>query len=188
MHSGNYLKKLSRLFHTHLQHIRNCLILVGNFQSFMVEAASPADLTGNCDIRQEVHLDSLHSLPGALFTSSAGYVKGEAASGVPPDLCLGSCCKQRPYLVIESNIGSRAGARGFPNWGLVYLQGSAKMLDAAHLPAADALGALQLMGALWFSFGLFDGSFGDFFCGIFCDLCGLCGGLCRSQTPLHVSK
>src|SRR6056297_1879543 len=175
MHSGNYLKKLSRLFHTHLQHIRNCLILVGNFQSFMVEAASPADLAGNCDVRQEVHLDSLHSLAGAFFTSPVGYVKREAAGGVSPDLCFGSCCKQRSYLVIESDIGSWAGARGFPNRGLVYLQGSAKMLDAAHLPASDALRALQLMGARWCSFGLFDGFFGDFFVSLFC---GLCGGFC----------
>ncbi len=52
-----------RLFHGHVQHVRDGLFLILDFQRFAVVACALADLAGNVDVRQEVHLDLRMPLP-----------------------------------------------------------------------------------------------------------------------------
>ena len=64
-------------FHRHVQHFRDVLSLITDFQRLPVITASAADLAGDIDIREEVHLDAHQSVTGTGFAPAALRVEGK---------------------------------------------------------------------------------------------------------------
>ena len=71
------------LLHRHLQHIIDTLSLIFDLQCLPVIAMSFANLTGNVDIRQKVHLNLDDAVALAGFAASALDIEGEAP-GIEP--------------------------------------------------------------------------------------------------------
>ena len=78
-----------------------------------------ADVTGNKDVGQEVHLDLQRSVPVAVLAPPTRDIEAEASTLVAPRLALGKLCEQAADRVEDSDIGCRVGARGTPDWRLV---------------------------------------------------------------------
>ena len=78
-----------------------------------------ADLAGNVDIRQEVHLDLELPVAGAGLAASAADVEAEAPVRVAARLGVGRGGEQVADVVEQVGVGRGVGARRAPDGGLV---------------------------------------------------------------------
>ena len=113
---GYILKVGKSLFHGHVQHVRNVLVLIPDLQGLPVISFSVAHLTGHIYVRQEMHFDLYDPVSGTGFAPSSLYVKGKPALAVASGPCLGRRCKQIPDLVEDPRVGGGIGA-GRPSYG-----------------------------------------------------------------------
>ena len=75
----NVLQQRQRLFHGRFQQVGDGIALVLHLQGFVIVAAAAADVAGDVDIGQEIHLDALQPVALAGFAAPALHVEAEAA-------------------------------------------------------------------------------------------------------------
>src|SRR5687768_11057485 len=86
---GHVREEREPLFDGHLEHVRDALPLVADLERFAVVALPAADLAGDVDIREELHLDLDDPVAGAGFAASTLHVEGEPARAVATQARLG---------------------------------------------------------------------------------------------------
>src|SRR4029079_16642930 len=87
------LEELKRLFNRHIKNVGDRLALEENFQRLAVVALALADIAGDVDIRQEVHLDLDHAVALAGLAAATLDVERETAGLVAARLALGQACE-----------------------------------------------------------------------------------------------
>ena len=92
-------EEVRRLVHCHVQHFGDVLALVAHLQGLPVVALALADLAGDENIRQEVHLDLQNAVAAAGLAPSAPDVEAEAARAVAPAFGLLGGGEQVPDVV-----------------------------------------------------------------------------------------
>ena len=123
-------EELHRLVHRHLQHVGDALAFVADLQGLPVVALALADLAGDEDVRQEVHLDLQHAVAGAGLAPAAPDVEGEPARAVAPALGLRRGGKEVPDVVEKPRIGGGVGAGRAADGALVDVHHLVQVLDA----------------------------------------------------------
>ncbi len=68
---GDVLEELERFADRHVQHVGDGFALVGDLEGLAVVAGAAADLAGDVDVGQEVHLDLDNAIPPAGLTAPA---------------------------------------------------------------------------------------------------------------------
>ena len=99
-----------------------------------------ADLAGDIDVRQEVHLDLHEAVAAAGLAAAALDVEGEAARPVAPHLGIGCGRKQIPDVIEKPGIGGRVGAGGSADGALVDINHLIQGLYALDAAAASGAG------------------------------------------------
>ena len=107
-----------RLLHCHVQHVGDGLFLIFDFQRLPVVTCTLADLAGDVDIRQEVHLDLEDTVALAGLAAASPDVKAEPARAIAPHLGVLCLRKDGADVVEDAGIGGRVGA-GCPANGLL---------------------------------------------------------------------
>ena len=79
---GHVGEERQRVLDRHVQHFVDVLALVPDLQRFPVVTLSPAHITRNINVRQEVHFNLYHTVALASFTTAALDVKAETARHV----------------------------------------------------------------------------------------------------------
>ena len=83
------LEELDRLVDGHVEHVGDRLAAVGHLQRLAVEALAAADVAGDEDVGQEVHLDLDQPVALAGLAAAALDVEAEPARPVAARLGLG---------------------------------------------------------------------------------------------------
>ncbi len=87
-HPRHRLEELQRLLDRHVEHVGDGFALEQHFQRFAVVALALADVAGDVDVGQEVHLDLDDAVALAGLAAAALDVEGEAAGLVAARLRL----------------------------------------------------------------------------------------------------
>ena len=95
------------LAHRHVQHVGDGLAVVGDLERLPVVALAVADLAGNVDIRQEVHLNLDLAVSLAGLAAAARHVEREAPGAVAAHAALRHGGKERPQVVPQADVGGR---------------------------------------------------------------------------------
>ena len=132
--------------HRHVQHIGDGLFLVLDLQGLAVVAGPLADLAGDVDVGQKVHLDLQNAVALAGFASAALDVEAEPPRPVPPHLGVLGLGKDGPDVVEHPGVGGGVGARGPPDGLLVDANHLVDVFQPVHpvALAGAAAGAVQL--------------------------------------------
>src|SRR5437868_14728885 len=126
-------EELHCLIDTHREHMADALALVLDRQRFLIEATTAARIAQHPHIRQEIHLDLLHSLTFAGLAATAGRVEREACRVVAAHARLGGFGEQAADRVPESDVSRWAGARRLAYRRLIHFQNSVDSLPAGDL-------------------------------------------------------
>ena len=113
------LEEGQRLFHGHVQDLRNVLPLIAHLQSLAVVAFAAADLAGYVDVSQEMHLDLNDAVARAGFAAPAPHVEAEAPLLVASCLCVGRLREEVADQVEGAGIGRRVRAGRPADRGLI---------------------------------------------------------------------
>jgi hypothetical protein len=92
-----------------------------DIEGLPVIAAAPANITGNIDIREEVHLDFHDTITAASLTAPPLHIEGESARGIPPDLRLRELGEQISDEGEDACVRGRIRPRGSTDGGLIHL-------------------------------------------------------------------
>ncbi len=116
----------------HLEDVGDRATLVVDLQRLAVVALALADLAGDVDVGQELHLDLEDPVALAVLAPATLDVEAEPPRTIAADARLGDAGEQLADRREEAGIGGRVGARGPPDGALVDLD-----------DLVDVLGALQ---------------------------------------------
>ena len=133
-------KELGGIVDGHLQDVGDRLAAELHLQRLAGVATSLADVAGDVDVGQEVHLDLDHPVARAGLAPPAGDVEGEATRLVAADLGLGQLGEEVADVGEDAHVGGRVAARGPADRRLVDVDDLVDVLDALDL--------LVLAGAL----------------------------------------
>ena len=86
---GTALNRLGRLFHRHVEHVGDRLVPVTHLQRLAVVAFALADVAGDIDVGQKVHLDLDDAVALAGFAAAALDVEREPPRQIAARLGLG---------------------------------------------------------------------------------------------------
>ena len=86
---GTALNSADGLLHRHVEHVGDGLLAIFHFQRFAVVALALADVAGDVDVRQEVHLDLDDAVALAGLAAPALHIEGEAPRRIAARLGLG---------------------------------------------------------------------------------------------------
>ncbi len=116
-----------------------------HLQRLAVVAAAVADVAGDVDVGQEVHLDLDQAVALARLAAAALDVEAEAAGLVAARLALGQAGEPVADLGEGAGVGRRVGARGAADRRLVDVDHLVEMLEAGDLlvRAGEDAGAVQ---------------------------------------------
>ena len=139
---GHRLEELQRLLDRHVEHLGDRLALEVHLERLAVVARAVADLAGDVDVGQEVHLDLDGAVAGARLAAAALDVEGEPARQVAADLGLGRLGEQPADVVEHAGVGRRVGPRRAPDRALVDVDDLVDELDAGDraVPARHGRG------------------------------------------------
>ena len=135
-------EEVHRLLDRHVQDLGDRLALVVHLERLAVVARAVADLAGDVDVRQEVHLDLDRAVAGAGLAAAALDVEREPALLVAAHLGLGRGREQLAHVVEDTGVRRRVGPRRTPDRRLVdvdHLVDLVQALDAA-VPARGRCG------------------------------------------------
>ena len=126
---GMVLKKCKRLLDGHVQHLGNVLALIAHLERLAVVALALADLAGDVNIRQEVHLDLQQAVAGAGLAAAAANVEREAPGAVAAQLGVLRGGEKAADIVKQPGIRRRVGARRAADGTLVDVDDLVQMLQ-----------------------------------------------------------
>ena len=124
LNGGKPLKEGKSLLHRHFQNVINVFSFIVYVQRIAVIALSLADVAGDVNVGQKVHLDAFDAVALAGLTASALDVKGEASRLKSLGSGVARLGKELADIPKEPRVGGRIGARRAPDGALV---------DADHL-------------------------------------------------------
>ena len=141
-------EELGRLVDGHVQDVGDRLVLVTDLQGLPVVAGAVADLAGDVDVGQEVHLDLERAVALAGLAASALDVEGETPGSVAAHLRLGHGREDLADVVPHAGVGGGIGPRGTSDRRLVHVDHLVQVLHASHrlVPAGYAAGAVEAVG------------------------------------------
>ena len=116
---GHGLEKQERLRHRHREDLRDVLTLVAHLERLAVVTLRLADLAGDVDVRQEVHLDLDEPVALTGLAASALDVEREASGLIAAHPRVGRPGHERPDQGEDAGICGGVGAGGAPDRGLV---------------------------------------------------------------------
>ena len=105
--TGWLAKKLEGLLAGQVQHLGDVLALELDVQRVPVVAGPLADLAGDVDVGQEVHLDLDRPVAGAGLAAAALHVEREPTGQVAPDLGLVGLGEELADVVEHAGVGGR---------------------------------------------------------------------------------
>ena len=111
LHALHGLEELGRLLDGHIEDLGDRLALEQDLQGLAVVALALADVAGDVDVGQEVHLDLDQPVALAGFAAAALDVEAEATGLVPADFRLVGLREQLADLVEHARVGRRVRAR-----------------------------------------------------------------------------
>ncbi len=127
---GDVLEEGGRLLDGHVQDLGNVLSLVADVQGVRVEALPVADVAGDVDVGQEVHLDPDGAVSLAVLAAAALHVEAEA-SGLPaPGLGFRQGGEEVPDVGEDPDVGGGVRAGGPADGALVDVDDLVDVLDA----------------------------------------------------------
>ena len=105
LYPRNSVKEAKGFLYRHLKDICDILSLVFDLKRVAVISVSVADVTGNVNVGQEVHLYLLDAISLARLTATALDVKGKSSRLIA--LCLGisGACKEIANITEKSRVG-----------------------------------------------------------------------------------
>ena len=130
-----------RLLRRHVKDIRDVLALVQNLERFAVVPLAAADLAGDENVGQKVHLDLHKAVAAARLAAAAFRVEREPARAVAPRARVGRRREQVADVVKYARIRRRIGAWHTPDGALVDADDLVQMLqplDAVKFPRTGA--------------------------------------------------
>ena len=131
--AGEVDEKLQRLVHGHVEDVGDALAAKGYLQGFPVVAAALADLAGDGDIGQELHLDLVVSIALAGLAAASLHVEGEPARRIAAHPGFGKTGEQVPDGGEGPGVGGRVAPRGAPDGRLVDVHDLVHALYAQEL-------------------------------------------------------
>ena len=122
------------------------LALELHLQRLAIVALAVADVAGDVDVGQEVHLDLDQAVAGAGLAAAALDVEAEAAGLVAARLAFGQAGEPVADLGEGAGIGGRVGARGAADRRLIDVDHLVEIFEAGDLlvPAGLDAGAVQV--------------------------------------------
>src|SRR5206468_2688093 len=143
--AGDRLEELARVLDRHVEHVGDAAALELHLQRFAVVAGAVADVAGDVDVGQEVHLDLDQAVALARLAAAALDVEGEAAGLVAARLAFGQAGEPVADLGEGAGVGGGVGARGAADRRLVDVDDLVELLEPGDLAAwaADDAGAVQ---------------------------------------------
>ena len=142
------LKEFHSLGHIHIQHIKDALALVFDFQGFPVVALSFADFAGHINIGEEMHLDLDDTVSAAGFAAPSFNVEAEATLFIAPQLRFRQLGEQVPDGGENAGVRSRIGSGGSTDGRLVDVDDFVDMLQAldGFVFPRFVLGPVKMLG------------------------------------------
>ena len=129
-HPRHRLEELQRLLDRHVEHVGDRLALEQHFQRLAVVALALADVAGDVDVGQKVHLDLDDAVALAGLAAAALDVEREAAGLVAARLALGQAGEPFADRRERARIGRGIGARRAADRRLVDVDDLVEVLDA----------------------------------------------------------
>src|SRR5690606_28492503 len=126
------LEEFERLVDRQIEDVRYRVTLVEDLERFPVVALPMADLAGDINVRQEVHLDLHQAVTLASLTSAALHVEGEPAGRVPAHAALGQVGEQLPDDCEQPGVRCRVRPRRASDRGLIDVYDLVDELQARH--------------------------------------------------------
>ena len=126
---GDMFEKFHRIIDRHIQDLSDVFLLVVDFQSFTIVSGAMANLTGNVDIRQEVHLNLDDAITATCLTAAALDIKGETTLLIAPNLGFIGLGKEVTDIIKDPRIGGWIGTGCPPDRTLVDINQAVQMLD-----------------------------------------------------------
>ena len=124
------LEEVQRLLDRHVEHVGDRLALERHLQRLAVVALALADVAGDVDVGQEVHLDLDDAVALAGLAAAALDVEREAAGLVAARLGLGQAGEPFADRREGAGIGRRVGARRAADRRLVDVDDLVEVLEA----------------------------------------------------------
>ena len=129
-------KVADRVIDFHGEHFARMFFSHAHRERVGVEPRAAARIAGNFDIWQETHFEGSHALTFTNGAASISCVEREATCAPTPDTRLIGISELLAYVIPETNIGGRTGARSLSNRCLIHFQHAVK-----RLPTCDVLAA-----------------------------------------------
>jgi len=132
----------------HVQHLGDVLVLVAHLKRLAIVALALANVAGDVDVRQEMHLDAVDAVPGAGFAAAAAYVEAEPARFVAARAGVLRGRKQLADQVEHAGVGRGIRARRAPDRRLVDRDNLIEPLQALDgvAGAGETAGAVEVAG------------------------------------------
>src|SRR3954451_23898312 len=147
-HARDRLEELGRFLDRHVEHVGDALALEQDLQRLAVVALALADVAGDVDVRQKVHLDLDDAVALAGLAAAALDVEGEAAGFVAARFRLGKAGKPFADRREGTGIGRGVGAWRATDRRLVDVDDLVDVLEAldAIVRCGAFAGIVQLAG------------------------------------------
>src|SRR6185437_7715972 len=136
--SGDRLEQLGRFLDVHVENVGDRVALEFHLQRLAVVAGAVADVAGDVDVGEEVHLDLEEAVALARLAAAALDVEAEAAGLVAARLALGQAGEPVADLGEGAGVGRWVGARGAADRRLVDVDHLVELLEPGDLAARAA--------------------------------------------------
>ena len=139
----NRTEKLDRVEHGHVEHLGNILALVLNLERVAIVAFAAADLAGDVNVGQKMHLDANDAVALARLAAAALDVERKSPRPVTAHARLGQLRKQLADMGKQTGVSRGIRARRAPDGALIDVNDLVEMLDALErLVRTGALAAV----------------------------------------------
>ena len=142
-----FSKQLDGFLDGHVQHIGDGIALVAHGQGLGVVAAAAANVAGDVNVGEEVHLDALEAVALAGFAAAAFDVEAEAPGTIAALAGFGQHGEEFTYGREDAGIGGGIGARRASDGRLIDFDDFVDVLGAADFAELAGLlhGTVELL-------------------------------------------
>ena len=124
------LEECGRRFDGHIEHLRDVLAAVGDFQRLFVIAGALAGLAHHLDFRQELQRRRDIAPPATFLAAPALDVEAEARSGIAACRALRRAGKQLSHGIVNAHVGGWVRVRRAADGALVNVDHVVQVLDS----------------------------------------------------------
>ena len=113
------IEQLQRLIDRHRQHIRDAPAFVFHRQRLAVVARAFADITGDCNFREKIHIDPDDAVAGAGIAAAGTRIERKTIRSETANPRLGQLREELPDRIEKTGISRRSRARRAPDGSLI---------------------------------------------------------------------